>query len=126
MELKKFISNTLTQIAEGVQEAINTSEGKGYLVSPTTDEIGNSCNIHFDIAVENEADGQTGIKVISGGISKRSANRISFDLKMTLPAPENAKAIAHQKATGNYLDWKKNRKEHQDSHEEETHPTPDK
>ena len=75
MELKEFVSHTLTQIAEGVQEAINASEGKGYLVSPTTDEIGNSCNIHFNIAVENEADGKTGIKVISGGISKRSANR---------------------------------------------------
>ena len=75
MELKEFVSHTLTQIAEGIQEAINASEGKGYLVSPTTDEIGNSCNIHFNIAVENEADGKTGIKVISGGISKRSANR---------------------------------------------------
>lgn len=28
MELKEFISNTLSQIAEGVQEAIDTSRGK--------------------------------------------------------------------------------------------------
>lgn len=29
MELKEFINNTLTQIAEGVQGAIDQSEGRG-------------------------------------------------------------------------------------------------
>ena len=97
MELKEFINKTLTQIAEGVQEAIDYSEGKGYLVSPTVSGIGKSCNIHFDIAVESEAEGKAGIKVVGGGISKRSTNRISFDVTMTLPTPsakikkENAK-----------------------------------
>ena len=90
MELKEFISSTLTQIAEGVQEAIDNSEGKGYLVSLAGDKIGKSCNIHFDIAVESEAEGKASIKVIGGGISKRSANRISFDLTMTLPTSGNA------------------------------------
>lgn len=62
MELKEFINKTLTQIAEGVQEAIDNSEGKGYLVSPTVSGIGKSCNVHFDIAVESEAEGKAGIK----------------------------------------------------------------
>lgn len=87
MELKEFINKTLTQIAEGVQEAIDNSEGKGYFVSPTVNEIGRSCNIHFDIAVESEAEGKVGIKVVGGGISKRSTNRISFDVTMMLPTP---------------------------------------
>ena len=30
MELKEFINNTLIQIAEGVQNAIDQSDGKGY------------------------------------------------------------------------------------------------
>lgn len=42
MELKEFINKTLTQIAEGVQEAIDYSKGKGYLVSPTINETGKS------------------------------------------------------------------------------------
>ena len=87
MELKEFINKTLTQIAEGVQEAIDNSEGKGYLVSPTVSGIGKSCNVHFDIAVESEAEGKAGIKVVGGCISKRSTNRISFDVTMTLPTP---------------------------------------
>lgn len=87
MELKEFINNTLTQIAEGVLEAIDNSEDKGYLVSPTVGRTGKSCNVHFDIAVESEAEGKAGIKVIGGGISKRSTNRISFDVTMSLPTP---------------------------------------
>lgn len=105
MELKEFISHTLTQIAEGVQDAINASEGKGYLVCPASNAIGKDCNIHFDIAVESETEGKTGIKVISGGISKRSANRISFDLMMTLPTPESPKTIAAHKRAIEHQRW---------------------
>ena len=105
MELKEFINNTLTQIAEGVQEAIDNSEGKGYLVSPAGDKIGKSCNIHFDIAVESETEGNASIKVIGGGISKRSANRISFDLTMTLPFPKSANVIAAHKRWASHQSW---------------------
>lgn len=126
MELKEFINNTLTQIAEGVQEAIDNSVGKGYLVSPAGDKIGKSCNVHFDIAVESEAEGKAGIKVVGGGISKRSANRISFDLTMTLPFPESANAIAAHKRTEKYLDWKKNHVVRQDNREAENRSTSDK
>ena len=105
MELKEFINNTLTQIAEGVQEAIDASKGKGYLVSHTNDGIGKSCTIHFDIAVESEAEGKAGIKVVGGGVSKRSANRISFDLTMALPFPESVNAIAARKRSESHQAW---------------------
>lgn len=52
MELKEFINNTLTQIAEGVQNAIDQSDGKGYLISPAAGKIGLSCTVHFDLSVE--------------------------------------------------------------------------
>lgn len=52
MELKEFITNTLTQIAEGVQEAINIADGKGYTVCPTTLKTGKECTIHFDLAIK--------------------------------------------------------------------------
>ena len=42
MELKEFINNTLTQIAEGVQSAIGQSDGKDYFVNPTMGRRGNS------------------------------------------------------------------------------------
>lgn len=126
MELKEFINNTLMQIAEGVQEAIDNSKGKGFQVSQTDNEFGRSCSIHFDIAVESEAEGNAGIKVVGGGISKRSANRISFDLTMILPCPQSANVTIAHKRTENYLAWKKNCVAHQDNHEARSHPVPDK
>ena len=54
MELKEFINNTLTQIAEGVQNAIEQSNGKDYLISPATGKIGDSCIVHFDLSVESQ------------------------------------------------------------------------
>lgn len=51
MELKEFITNTLTQIAEGVQEAINIADGNGYTICPTTLKTGKECTIHFDLAI---------------------------------------------------------------------------
>ena len=122
MKLKEFINNTLTQIAEGVPEAIDNSVGKGYLVSPASDKIGNSCTIHFDIAVESEAEGKAGIKVVGGGISKRSANRISFDLTMTLPRPENPNVTAHHKLVASHQSWVDDvrDKDNRNSHETES------
>ena len=96
MELKEFINKTLTQIAEGVQEAIDNSEGKGYLVSPTVSGIGKSCNVHFDIAVESEAEGKAGIKVVGGCISKTEYQRISFDVndrRCLHPPPKSRKKM---------------------------------
>ena len=66
MELKEFINNTLTQIAEGVQNAIEQSNGKDYLISPATGKIGDSCIVHFDLSVESQKEGGSNIKVLSG------------------------------------------------------------
>lgn len=45
MELKEFINNILTQIAADVQNAIEQSSGKDYLISPATGKIGVSCTV---------------------------------------------------------------------------------
>lgn len=85
MELKEFINDTLTQIAEGVQNAIEQPNGKDYLISPATGKIGVSCTVHFDLSVEAQKDGEANIKVLSGNVSEKVANRINFDIPMTLP-----------------------------------------
>lgn len=89
MELKEFISNTLTQIAEGVQEAIDNSGGKGYLVNPSGNKNGGNYNVHFDLCVEAQKGGGINIKVADGNMSEKSTNRITFDVKMTLPTTGN-------------------------------------
>lgn len=88
MELKEFINNTLTQIAEGVQGAIDQSEGRGYLISPVVGNVGETCIVHFDLLVESQKEGGANIKVLSGNVSEKVANRINFDVAMTLPHPE--------------------------------------
>ena len=89
MELKEFISNTLTQIAQGVQDAINASESKGYLVNPSGAKIGMTYTIHFDLAVESEKDGKADIKIFNGSMSEKNTNRLSFDVNMTFPTSGN-------------------------------------
>ncbi len=88
MELKEFINGTLTQIAEGVQGAIDNSEGKGYSISPVMGNEGNTCAVHFDLAVECEKSGGADIKVVTGKLSEKTCNRINFDVCMTLPHPK--------------------------------------
>lgn len=85
MELKDFINNTLTQIAEGVQGAIDQSKGKGYRVSPVVGNEGDSCVIHFDLAVESEKKAGASVKIASGTLSEKTVNRTNFDVAMTLP-----------------------------------------
>lgn len=84
MELKEFITNTLTQIAEGVQEAINIADG--YTICPTTLKTGKECTIHFDLAIESETEGGASIKVLTGSMKEKSANRVTFDVGMILPS----------------------------------------
>lgn len=54
MELKEFINNTLTQIAEGVQAAIDASDGKKYLVNPCAGKIAATQAVRFDLSIESE------------------------------------------------------------------------
>lgn len=93
MELKDFISNTLTQMAQGVKDAISKSEGKGYLINPSTTLIGSDCNVHFELSIENEKEGSANIKVVGGSMSERSLNRISFDINITLPTSGNSQML---------------------------------
>lgn len=97
MELKEFISNTITQIADGVEEAIVKSDGRGYLVSPARGNVGLSCTVHFDLSVESQKEGGADIKVLSGNVSEKVANRISFDISMTLPHPKEDKGYKPQR-----------------------------
>lgn len=90
MELKEFINNTLTQIADGVQAAIDASEGGGYLVNPSTTKIGSDCKVHFELYVESGKKGEASIKVLGGSVTEHSVNRIAFDINMTLPTSGNA------------------------------------
>lgn len=92
MELKEFISNTLTQMADGVSSAIKTSEGRGYLVNPSVNKIGADCKVHFELSIESAKEGEMGIKVLGASLSERSLNRISFDIDMTLPTSGNLKS----------------------------------
>lgn len=85
MELKEFISKTLTQIAEGVQAAIDASDGKNYLVNPCAGKIAVTQAIRFDLSIESEKEGAASIRVLSGTASERNVNHISFEVSMTYP-----------------------------------------
>lgn len=86
MELKEFISSTLTQIADGVRDAINKSAEKGYLVNPSSTKSSDTYTVHFDLCVEAGKEGNADIKVLGANISEKSTNRISFDVDMSYPA----------------------------------------
>lgn len=85
MELKEFVNNTLTQIAEGVQAAIDASEGKKYLVNPCIGKIAPTQTIRFDLSIESEKEGSASIRVLSGTASEHNVNHISFEVSMTYP-----------------------------------------
>ena len=93
MELKEFISDTLTQIATGVNDAIKKSKGNDYLVNPSTEKVGATYTIHFDLSVQSHKEGKAGIKVIDGAVSHHADNRISFDINMTLPTSGNTETL---------------------------------
>ena len=86
MELKEFIESTLTQIAQGVQGAIEKADG--YDVNPAYDKKNTSIYaIKFDLSIESEKDGGVNIRVLrAGGVAEKSMNRISFAVDMTLPS----------------------------------------
>lgn len=85
MELKDFIESTLTQIAQGVQGAIENADG--YEVNPAYDKKTTSTyTIRFDLSIESEKDSGANIRVLKAGIAEKSLNRISFDVNMTLPS----------------------------------------
>ena len=100
MNLCEFINNALTQIAQGVEGAIAESNGKGYKINPSTFAGGNTSAVHFDLSVECEKQGGADIKVVSGSVLERTANRITFDIVMQLPCTSDDKKEELQKERG--------------------------
>ena len=78
MELKEFIKTAITDITEAVSE-LQEELGSGVVINPSLDKT-RQCSIHFDLSVESSKEGDADIKVISGGMSERSSNKISFDI----------------------------------------------
>lgn len=89
MELKEFVVNTIGQIADAVQEAIVQSEGKNYLVNPSTAKVGATYEIRFDLSVESGQEGSAGIKILNGSMSEKNVNRIMFSVNMSYPTSGN-------------------------------------
>ena len=116
MELKEFISSTLTQIAEGVKDAQQSYSELGGEVNPANlHSVGGTtipygiihtgynnvvllCNVHFEIALTKEdSNSQSGgigvfLDVLSLGHkdtdcgARSSITRISFDVPVSLPS----------------------------------------
>lgn len=127
MELKQFISQTLTSIVEGVAEAQAQTEAHGAFVNPgglmrTTKSISNDAIwdnrnnnfarlVNFDVAVTIEESAGTGGKIGvatgllnlgAGGESTNrtsAANRIQFSVPLLLPTTELPEDSRHKKIT---------------------------
>ena len=117
MELKDFISETLTQIIQGVEEAqLNTKDSGGFIspyvrttfeakhmVAVTTDQTPVHL-VNFDVSLE-ATDGtgtKGGIGVVTGLLSAGSqgqsnksnlaSHKISFNIPISLPVVKTKKA----------------------------------
>lgn len=102
MELKEFISETITQIQEGVQDAITRRSavpGSAGAINPVFGENTNATTsahvqkVEFDVAVtvteKGDHDGKAGIKVFSvelgGSLSKGTEQSTASHIKFTIP-----------------------------------------
>lgn len=92
MELKEFIKTAITDITEAVSE-LQEELDNGAIINPSFDKT-RQCSIHFDLSVESSKEGGADIKVISGGMSERSSNKISFDIAISMPASGAANPLA--------------------------------
>lgn len=116
MELKEFISETLTQIAQGVKEAQENVAGLGAKVNPSnvTSFEGNVphckgsphskgrvlCDVEFNVALTNDTSkaSGSGIGVLFAGLSlggrqstsdkDTTLNSIKFNVIMELPTQD--------------------------------------
>ena len=101
MDLKDFIAETLVQIQEGVQEAINrrsASQGAAGVINPVWGNVNEISpdhrqNVEFDVAVtvtdKTTAGGNAGIKVFSielGGKAEKGAEQSTVShIKFSIP-----------------------------------------
>lgn len=119
MELKDFISETLSQIIAGVVDAQSKVSGKGGAVNPYVHQLNDLKTIYartedkepvilvdFDIAIvaEQGTDTKGSIGVVAGifalgtqGQSKenqQSSNKIKFNVPIMLPLQKKAEAVS--------------------------------
>lgn len=115
MELKDFITNTLTQIAEGVKNSQESFKKLGGTVNPSglrqisgdipfgkdTPIQGDAhllCNVQFEVSLtsDNASNASGGIGVLFGSLSiggkagsenkEISLNKVKFNIPVTLPS----------------------------------------
>jgi hypothetical protein len=107
MELKDFVSQTLTQICQGIDQARENTKGMKSLIAPRTgkenfvlrtqDEPGFAHSIHFEVLLVNQEGVESGggLKVAGGLISlggqtsssdvATNTHKISFDVPLVWP-----------------------------------------
>jgi hypothetical protein len=102
MDLKMFVTTTLVQIIEGVQEAIKqiSPSGSSAKINPTSNHAlySDPKDVNFDVAVtvadKVSGEGKAGLKVMSieiggggGKISESEAvSRIQFSVPVSVPS----------------------------------------
>lgn len=106
MELKEFVSRTLTEIAEGVAEGAKAAEATGAIVNPRErnprgeDGVSGKCiDIEFTVglSVTDAAKAKGGIGVVAGifaigthgesNATTGATTHIKFSVPMILPSP---------------------------------------
>ena len=99
MDVKEFVSETLSQIIDGIVDVQQRTKEKGAVVAPHHDF---RQKVSFDVAVTviegKETTGKAGISVwsIGGGISGKSemssstVSRIKFEIPIELPKGSKA------------------------------------
>ena len=112
MELKDFLSQTLTQIIEGVAESQQVAAGHGAAVNPAFNPMDNPARlgfincydgyaqlVHFDVALTvSEGTGtKAGVGVFAGTFNlgasgqsnsaSSSVSHVQFNVPLILPAP---------------------------------------
>jgi hypothetical protein len=116
MELKEFISTTLTEIVEGIKKAQEVTKGSGAVISPwikaekdahrLADGAGRHVTpIEFQVALtkSEESEGKTGIGVFFSVVGigahaktdaqQESANSVKFTIPVALPIGDAEKII---------------------------------
>lgn len=105
MKLSKFVEETLTQIVDGVADAIEKAEERGAMVNPQPTSISGVSThrgqpirtVSFDVAlsISEESGGQAGVGVFAGAFglggrseasrSESSLSRVQFEVPVALP-----------------------------------------
>ena len=113
MDIKEFVSETLSQIIDGVVDAQQQTKGKNAVVAP---HYAYQQKVGFDVAVtvveSMEKTGKAGITVwsIGGGVSGKSetssstVSRIKFEIAIELPkGSESPPYVREQTGTDNLM-----------------------